>query len=138
MHPVLPQFQFTVFIFDISKTHFTLSGRYWSHIQAFRDLFKRIFNIFRHASFPHFPNSISRFLRFPNIIISNMIVFWTIWGILVSPKLKDNWFWESWTRPKISKSWKWWVFGLSQNEIETLLAQNEAEQFCGAFGLIFQ
>ena len=42
-------------------------------------------------------------------------------------KVGDNWFWESWTRPKIRKSSKLWRFKFSQSVIEKLLVQGEAE-----------
>ena len=46
---------------------------------------------------------------------------------LGASKVENNWFWESWARPKIRKSRKGWVFGFSQNESEKLSVQNEAE-----------
>ena len=49
-------------------------------------------------------------------------------GSIGLSKVKKDWFWESLTRPKSRISWKWKAFGLSQNEIEKLSDQNQAER----------
>ena len=36
-------------------------------------------------------------------------------------QVHNYWFWESWARPKIRKSWGWWLSGCSQSKIEKLL-----------------
>ena len=36
--------------------------------------------------------------------------FWVNW----CRQSSNNWFGESWTRPEIRKTWKWWVFKFSQ------------------------
>ena len=53
------------------------------------------------------------------------------------PKVRNNWFGETWARPTIRKPWKWRVFWSSQSEIEQKLVQNKTEWFFGAFGSSF-
>ena len=67
---------------------------------------------------------LSKIQTFPQIISSE----------IGGPKVKSNWFWESWTRPKIRKSWRLWLFGFSQSEIErdqSKMKQNNSTELLG-------
>ena len=103
--PILPNFHF-------------ISGRYWSHIQGFWEMLRRIFRIFGHASFPTNPKlSISKILRIPNLISfkSDLCFFWNYleYRTLVSPKSRIVGFGSHDHVRQVRKPWKWCVFGFS-------------------------
>ena len=73
---------------------------------------RRIFWICRHASFPKFSNqSISKISRLPTIFSKRIRDFLNHLELFGGLKVKYNCFKESWTRPKIRESSKWWGFG---------------------------
>ena len=133
-------------LFEITKFPIHVFLRYWSHIQYqvfmscfledidpifknFKRSIRHIFRIFQCASFPIFQRTrYSRSGNFENKIFQEWLgIFLEFCSNLVSPKLKNNWFGESWTRPTIQTSWKWWLSGVSQSEIKKLQIQYEAE-----------
>ena len=66
------------------------SWRCWSHIQVFQNI-RRIFRIFRRASFPIFSKlEITKISRFPNMKDINVVFgfSWTIWTKFVYAKFK--------------------------------------------------
>ena len=52
----------------------------------------------------------------------------------MSPKIKNDWSWESWARPPTPEIMKMMVFGRPQSDIEKLLLPSEAEYFYEVFG----
>ena len=79
--------------FILAELHFVVSGRYWSHIQAFHEFIKRIAGIFRHASFPRLSKWLSEF------DICKEMFFEVNWdcssicsGILGAPKINNTGF----------------------------------------------
>ena len=106
------------------------SRRYWSHIQDFQVLFKRIFIIVRCPSFRK-----CQTLEFQNSEIykqkSFVKLFGTFLGLFTSrcpgvSKNKNNWFWGVVTGSKIEII-EMWSFCLPHKQIEILLYQIEAE-----------
>ena len=84
--------------------------------------------------------TISKMLRFPKIICfkNDSGSFLNYLDILVSPKLNNIGFRESWSHPLGPKTMKMRDSEFSQNETDKLSDdQNEGEQLYGAFGLIF-
>ena len=103
--------------------------------KIFRNI-RRIFRISRSASSPMF-----HFFRFPDCWyfqkqdFRNLFwVFWVVWSNLVCPKLNISGFGGYGHVHQVRKPWRWWLLGLSLNEIEKLLVHNEATQFYRAFG----
>ena len=75
----------------------------------------------------------SKFSNFQNVEISLYNVFEMIWGFLELFNVfwclqrYNNWFWESWARPKNPKIMHMRVLRFSHDDIEKLLVENEAE-----------
>ena len=87
---------------DLPNFHFMFPGRYWSHIQDFRDLIKRIVGFVRRPSLRKLSTfGISKFLRFTKIILlkcpRDLLYFFQMSWCL---QRWNNWFWGSVTRPK--------------------------------------
>ena len=108
-------------IFKIFKNfQFMFSWRYWSRIQDFRKLIRRIFRICRAPSFPK-----KQDVRFSTFEISKNnfvqkrlgISSLSSWSHLVSPKLNII----GWHVHQVRKPWKWWIVVFPQGENETLL-----------------
>ena len=60
--------------------------------------------------------SILRFSEFQNIFFGNDLGFFLdLLEYLGASKIKNSWFWESWSRPLGPRTIKWWLFGFSQN-----------------------
>ena len=68
-------------------------------------------------------------LGFPRrILFENVPAFFLGFvNYLSVSKVKNNWFGDSWTRPKNLKIMKLWAFRFSQSEIDKLLVQDEAK-----------
>ena len=133
--------------FHNTKFSLHVLERYYSHIQDCKNTFHIFWTIL--LPYSRFSRSIETNLHdllcpsFPTnskFWISHILIFTTILffqkragvflDLLRYPGVsKDRWywFWGSGTCPKIQKSWTWWVFVFSQNQIEKLLVQNEAE-----------
>ena len=70
------------------------------------------------------------------ILPKNGECVWIFLGLLKVTwclQIKNNWFWESWSRPLGPTSIKKEVWGFSKNDIEKLLLQSDAESLCGVF-----
>ena len=52
-------------------------------------------------------------IYFQTVYLPKMIEIFarSSWSILLSPKLRNSWFWESRTRPQIWKPWTWGFLG---------------------------
>ena len=120
---------------NFEDNHVMFFDRYWSHIQDFQELIRRILMMFRSLSFPKF--SIcwsSEILRFQQWFGTWS---WFIWRRLVSPKFKIIGFGSRGHNQKSEKHANDGGLGFFQDWIEKVLVRNEAESFYGAFGSHF-
>ena len=116
-HIDLAKFPFHVF-------RLILNPESWS-----QELIRQILRISPHASFPQFSKwSMFEFVRFPKIYVWEMVRFLSLnyFEAIGGIKVETNRFWETWTCPKIWRSWRSWVFGFPQSEVQKI-DQNEAE-----------
>ena len=131
--PILPSFHFVLLIdiVLISKIyqnfHFLFLIDIDPNFKIFKKFQDRPSGLFGARFFQNYQSfRLPKCCNFPNSYFWKMIweLSWIIWSVLVSPK--------------IPKSWTWWVFGFSHNEIDKLLVPSEAEWVYGAFWLFFQ
>ena len=81
-------FQMILF-YILPNCHFTLFDRYWSHIQYFRDVIRRIFIMFRHPSFRKVSNNLmSKISMYLKAIFSKGVLGF----VKVSWSLQRYWF----------------------------------------------
>ena len=105
---------------DIQAISFHVFGKHWSHIQDFQKPLNGSSGFAGAVFSNNFKMLEFRAFELPTYyILKNGSFFLELFVINCVSKITNNWFWESWTRQKIRKSWKWWVFGFSPSEIYT-------------------
>ena len=95
---------------QIQDLHVICFGRYWSHIQDFQDLIRRISRICRHTSFPTFPTS--DFLIYNNMFLNILWEFLDYFEYCAGSEAMNEGLWGSRTFPIVPKIMNMKTFGI--------------------------